>query len=45
MSEEHDDKKFYGKYRGTVLQNIDPEQRGRLIDTRHQRGIRLREGR
>lgn len=24
------DKKFWGKYRGTVLQNIDPEQRGRL---------------
>jgi len=24
------DKKFYGKYAGTVLQNIDPEQRGRL---------------
>ena len=25
-----DGKKFYGKYAGTVLQNIDPEQRGRL---------------
>jgi uncharacterized protein involved in type VI secretion and phage assembly len=23
-------KKFYGKYRGTVLQNIDPEQMGRI---------------
>jgi hypothetical protein len=22
---------FYGKYRGTVLDNLDPEQRGRLI--------------
>ncbi|MET4134338.1 phage baseplate assembly protein V [Pseudarthrobacter sp. PvP090] len=22
--------KFYGKYRGTVVQNIDPEQRGRI---------------
>ena len=22
--------KYYGKYRGTVFQNIDPEQRGRL---------------
>lgn len=22
--------KYYGKYRGTVLNNIDPEQRGRL---------------
>jgi Type VI secretion system/phage-baseplate injector OB domain len=24
-------KKYYGKYRGTVLNNIDPEQRGRLL--------------
>ena len=24
------DKKYYGKYAGTVIQNIDPEQRGRL---------------
>ena len=24
---------YYGKYRGTVLQNIDPEQRGRLMLT------------
>lgn len=23
-------RKFYGKYRGTVIQNIDPEQRGRV---------------
>ena len=23
-------KKFYGKYRGTVINNIDPEQRGRI---------------
>src|SRR5262249_52288581 len=27
MSEE---KKYWGKYRGTVLNNIDPERRGRL---------------
>jgi uncharacterized protein involved in type VI secretion and phage assembly len=26
-----DDKRFYGKYRGTVLANADPEQRGRLL--------------
>lgn len=24
-------KKFFGKYRGTVVNNIDPEQRGRII--------------
>lgn len=24
-------KQYYGKYRGTVLQNVDPEQRGRLM--------------
>jgi Type VI secretion system/phage-baseplate injector OB domain len=24
-------KRFYGKYRGLVVENIDPEQRGRLI--------------
>lgn len=24
------EQKFYGKYRGTVVQNVDPEQRGRL---------------
>jgi uncharacterized protein involved in type VI secretion and phage assembly len=23
-------KKYYGKYRGTVTQNVDPEQRGRI---------------
>jgi hypothetical protein len=23
--------KYYGKYRGTVLNNVDPEQRGRLM--------------
>jgi uncharacterized protein involved in type VI secretion and phage assembly len=26
-----DKKKYWGKYRGTVLNNIDPEQRGRLM--------------
>ena len=26
-----DDKKFYGKYRGTVLDNVDPLQTGRLL--------------
>ncbi len=25
-----DAKKFYGKYRGTVVNNVDPEQRGRI---------------
>ena len=25
--------KYYGKYRGTVVNNIDPEQRGRLMIT------------
>ncbi len=25
-----DGQKFYGKYRGTVINNIDPEQRGRI---------------
>lgn len=24
-------KKFFGKYRGTVINNIDPEQRGRIL--------------
>lgn len=24
-------RQYYGKYRGTVLQNVDPEQRGRLM--------------
>jgi hypothetical protein len=27
----NDGEKFWGKYRGTVVNNIDPEQRGRLI--------------
>jgi uncharacterized protein involved in type VI secretion and phage assembly len=27
----NDDKKFYGKYRGTVLDNVDPLQTGRLM--------------
>ena len=26
-------KRFYGKYRGTVLINVDPELRGRIIAT------------
>ena len=26
-------RRFYGKYRATVLQNVDPEQRGRLMLT------------
>jgi uncharacterized protein involved in type VI secretion and phage assembly len=26
----HGGQKYYGKYRGTVLNNVDPEQRGRL---------------
>jgi hypothetical protein len=30
MSEPGPNKTYYGKYRGTVLQNVDPEQRGRL---------------
>ncbi len=25
-----DAKNFYGKYRGTVINNVDPEQRGRI---------------
>jgi uncharacterized protein involved in type VI secretion and phage assembly len=25
-----DEKKFFGKYRGTVVNNVDPEQRGRI---------------
>jgi hypothetical protein len=25
-----DSKKFFGKYRGTVVNNVDPEQRGRI---------------
>jgi hypothetical protein len=31
MSETSSDRKFWGKYRGTVLQNVDPEFRGRLM--------------
>jgi hypothetical protein len=31
MSESSTDRKFYGKYRGTVLQNVDPELRGRIM--------------
>ena len=25
--------KYYGKYRGTVTENVDPEQRGRIQAT------------
>lgn len=31
MTESASPKKFYGKYRGTVLNNVDPEMRGRLL--------------
>jgi hypothetical protein len=31
MSESSESHKFYGKYRGTVVQNVDPEFRGRLM--------------
>jgi hypothetical protein len=31
MSQSSEPKKFYGKYRATVLQNVDPEFRGRII--------------
>jgi uncharacterized protein involved in type VI secretion and phage assembly len=31
MSETAEMKKFYGKYRATVVQNIDPELRGRIM--------------
>jgi hypothetical protein len=30
MSRSRPNRTYYGKYRGTVLQNVDPEQRGRL---------------
>lgn len=30
MSESSSARKFWGKYRGTVVQNVDPEMRGRL---------------
>jgi uncharacterized protein involved in type VI secretion and phage assembly len=33
MSETSSDRKFWGKYRGTVVQNIDPEMRGRIMCT------------
>jgi hypothetical protein len=29
--QEQGERRFYGKYRGTVLNNIDPEMRGRLL--------------
>jgi uncharacterized protein involved in type VI secretion and phage assembly len=31
MSDANSTKKFFGKYRGTVLNNVDPETRGRLM--------------
>jgi len=35
MTKNYDDKetslRYYGKYRGTVINNIDPEQRGRIM--------------
>lgn len=31
MSAANEPKKFYGKYRGTVVQNVDPELRGRIV--------------
>ena len=31
MSDGNNGKKFLGKYRGTVINNIDPEQRGRIM--------------
>lgn len=31
MTNSENSEPFYGKYRGTVVQNIDPESRGRLI--------------
>ena len=33
MSGSNADNRFYGKYRGTVINNVDPEQRGRLMLT------------
>jgi hypothetical protein len=33
MSNSNGTGSFYGKYRGTVLNNVDPEQRGRLMLT------------
>ena len=31
MSENNSEKKFFGKYRGTVVTNIDPKMEGRLL--------------
>jgi uncharacterized protein involved in type VI secretion and phage assembly len=31
MSENNSSDKFYGKYRGTVVNNVDPMQKGRLL--------------
>ena len=31
MSESHEPQRFYGKYQGTVVLNVDPELRGRII--------------
>jgi len=31
MSENQPNQKFYGKFRGTVINNVDPEQRGRMM--------------
>ncbi len=33
MTETNSAEKFYGKYRGTVVQNLDPQSRGRLLVT------------
>ena len=33
MSESSNDRKFWGKYRGTVVVNVDPELRGRIMCT------------
>ena len=31
MSESNSERKYWGKYRGTVVMNVDPELRGRLL--------------
>ena len=31
MNQPTSEKKFYGKYKGTVVQNVDPELRGRIL--------------
>ena len=31
MNDPSSDKKYYGKYRGVVVQNVDPELRGRIM--------------